>query len=75
MKDMNFNLDMIWLDSNYKIVHIENNAKASSYNPSNPDSSKTFTNSSDLARYVLEINSGLAKEMNLKVGDRLIKKY
>ena len=27
---MNFDLDMIWLDSDYRIVHIEKNVKVSS---------------------------------------------
>lgn len=75
MKDMNFDLDMIWLDNNFKIVHIEKNAKADSYNASNPSDSKLFSNSKSLARYVLEINAGLADEMDLKVGDSLSKKY
>lgn len=72
---MKFDLDMIATLINFKIVHIVNNARANSYNGDDPNSSEIFTNSKDLARYVLEINSGLAKEMDLKVGDILIKKY
>ncbi|MEI6352524.1 MAG: DUF192 domain-containing protein [Candidatus Nomurabacteria bacterium] len=73
MKDMNFDLDMIWLDSNYKIVHIEKNALASSYNKEDPNSSQIFSNDNDhLAQYVLEINAGLVDKMNLKEGDTLI---
>ncbi|MFO0743538.1 MAG: DUF192 domain-containing protein [Candidatus Paceibacterota bacterium] len=73
MKDMNFDLDMIWLDSNYKIVHIEKNTLASSYNPTDTSSSRFFTNGPDhLAKYVLEINSGLSDEMGLKDGDVLV---
>lgn len=73
MKDMNFDLDMIWLDKDYKIVHIEEKAKANSYNPKNPSESKIFSNGNKLAKYVLETNAGLVNKMNLKVGDNLIK--
>ena len=63
---------MIWLDSNYKIVYIEKNALASSYNPTDTESSQMFTNGPDHpAKYVLEINSGLSDEMDLWVGDTL----
>lgn len=71
MKDMNFDLDMIWLDKNYKIVHIEKNALANSYNKNNPDSSHFFSNGNTLAKYVLEINAGLVDKMNIKVGEYL----
>lgn len=72
MKDMNFDLDMVWLDENFKIVHITKNALASSYNRQNPASSTIFTNGKNLAKYVLEINSGLSNELNLREGDILI---
>lgn len=74
MKDMNFDLDMIWLDENLKIVHIEKNALASSYDNNNPASSTIFTNGNNLAKYVLEINAGLSNELNLREGDTLIMK-
>ncbi len=72
MKDMNFDLDMIWMDENFKIVYITKNAQASSYNKQNPAGSTIFTNGNNLAKYVLEINSGLSNEMNLREGDTLI---
>lgn len=72
MKDMKFDLDIIWLDENLKIVHITKNAQASSYNKQNPASSTIFTNGKNLAKYVLEINSGLSNELNLREGDTLI---
>lgn len=68
MKDMNFDLDIIWLDESFNIVHIEN-ALASSYNSSNPDRSQIFTNGSNLAKYVLEVKMGTVERFNLKVGD------
>ena len=72
MKDMRFDLDIIWLDENLKIVHIANNAQADSYNTQNPASSTIFSNGNNPAKYVLEINSGLSNELNLREGDTLI---
>lgn len=75
MKDMKFNLDMLWLDDNYNIVHIEKNAPADSYNPKDTNLSKIYSNDNEghfkLAKYVLEINSNLSEKMNLKEGDKL----
>jgi uncharacterized membrane protein (UPF0127 family) len=72
MKDMNFDLDMIWLDEDYRIIKIAEDAKASSYDSQNQGSSQIFANDVDSkAKYLLEINSGIAKKMDLKVGDIL----
>lgn len=71
MKDMKFDLDMIWMDSDFKILHIEKDVKASSYNAQNPNSSQFFTSGNIPAKYVLEINSGFTDKMNLKEGDIL----
>ena len=63
MKDMNFSIDMIWIDKNMQVVYIEKNAKPESYpNVFGPDSD---------APYVLEVVSGFADKNNLKVGDRV----
>jgi uncharacterized membrane protein (UPF0127 family) len=72
MKDMNFDLDIIWLDENLKIVHIEKNALASSYDKQNPENSTIYSNGNNLAKYVLEINAGLSGKLNLKIGNSLI---
>jgi uncharacterized membrane protein (UPF0127 family) len=59
MMNMKFNLDMIWLDANGKVVYIVENAKPCidaahtslcTYNPNTP------------AKYVLEVNSGFVKK-------------
>ncbi len=68
MKDMNFDLDIIWLDEYFNIVHIEN-ALVSSYNSRDPNSSQTFTNGDYLAKYVLEVKMGVAEKFDLQVGD------
>jgi uncharacterized membrane protein (UPF0127 family) len=62
MKDMKFPLDMVWLDKNFKVVHIESNISPSSY----PD--QTFMPESD-SQYVIEANSFFAQKNNLKIGD------
>lgn len=60
MKDMNFPIDIIWLDEDFKVVGIKENARPESYpevfRPSGP------------ALYVLEANAGLVKETELKEG-------
>lgn len=68
MKDMNFDLDIIWLDESFSIVHMEK-ALAGSYNSADPNSSQTFTNGENLAKYVLEVKIGVVERFNLKVGD------
>ena len=56
-------LDIIWIDSGKKIVFISENAEpcksliCSSINPG------------VTAKYVLEVNSGVVKELQLKIGD------
>lgn len=71
MKDMNFDLDMIWLNKDMKIVSIAKNVKANSYNAEDPNSSKLYTNGKTLARYVLEIDAGLTDKLGLAIGDKL----
>lgn len=56
MKDMHFNIDMIWLDKDKRIVKIKENATPDSY-------PNTFCPEIE-AKYVLEINSGQAKELD-----------
>ncbi|MCX6747455.1 MAG: DUF192 domain-containing protein [Candidatus Nomurabacteria bacterium] len=63
MKDMNFAIDMIWLDVNKKIVYIERNATPESY-------PKLFGPDQD-AKYVLEVIAGFSAKHNLKIGDSL----
>lgn len=72
MKDMNFDLDMLWLDENYKVVYIDKNVPVNSYNKEDPFLSKIYSNGEEhLAKYVLEINSGMTDILNIKEGDTL----
>lgn len=64
MKDMLFPIDIIFFDSNWKIVLIESNLQPDSY-------PKTFGNNV-LSQYVLEINANEAVSYGLKVGDQAI---
>lgn len=61
MKDMNFPIDMIWLDQSGKIVGLAESVLPSSY-------PKTFEPEAP-ATYVLEVQSGLAQKEGLKIGD------
>ena len=60
MKNTEFALDIIFINSDHKIVSIQKNAK-----PLN----KTSLPSDAPAKYVLEINAGLSDQWGLKVGD------
>lgn len=62
MKDMNFPIDMIWLDQDLKVVYIQENATPESY----PESFGPNEN----ANYVLEVVAGFSEKNNLKVGDK-----
>lgn len=66
MKNTLISLDILWLDSNYKIVYIAKNVppceetktpKCPSYSPG------------VMARYVVELNAGVSDTGNIKVGD------
>lgn len=64
MKDMNFPLDIIWLDENSVIVDRIINADPSGY-------PKTFT-PKERARYVLEISGNTADQYGFLVGSKII---
>ena len=63
MKDTKIPLDMIWIDSNKKIVHIEEDVQPSSF----PES----FGSNDPAQYVLEINAGFVKKYQIQKRDNV----
>jgi uncharacterized membrane protein (UPF0127 family) len=60
MKDMNFAIDIIWLDENMLVVDIKERAKPSSY-------PERFI-SDEPARYVLEANAGFVSSAGIKIG-------
>ncbi len=55
MKDMNFSIDIVWLDENFEIVYIKEEVSPETY----PESFRPDTP----ARYVLEVNAGVMNEM------------
>ncbi len=63
MKDMQFSIDMIWLDSDKKVVTIRDNVSPDTY----PES---FCPVSD-AKYGLEIGAGQAMELEIREGSQL----
>ena len=64
MKDMNFSLDIIWLDKEGRVVYLEDNVATSTY-------PGYFINGSQ-AKYVLELNAGSASKLGIYLGTKLI---
>ena len=62
MKNTLISLDIIFISKNYKIVDIIKNTKAMS---------KDILTSSIEAKYALEINAGLVKKLNIKIGNNI----
>jgi uncharacterized membrane protein (UPF0127 family) len=63
MKDMQFPLDIIWINENGIVVSIERGLTPESY-------PKIFMNQAE-ASYVLEINAGLAERFGLYLGSKV----
>lgn len=63
MKDMNFPIDMVWFSESGQVVHTEEDLATSSY-------PKVFINKPK-AKYVLELNSGIARKYGLYLGSRV----
>ena len=62
MKDTLIALDMIWINSSYHIVHIEQAA------PCKTENCRLYK-PPKAARYVLEVNKEFTEENNIKIGD------
>jgi len=62
MKDMNYSLDIIWLNESKEIIYIEENISPKTY-------PKLFV-PSEKALYVLEVNAGFVENSGIKVGDQ-----
>lgn len=63
MKDMNFPIDIIWIDENFQIINIEKNVKPESY-------PATFGPKED-SKYVLEVEALFSEKNNLKLGEKV----
>jgi hypothetical protein len=66
MKDMDFPLDIIWINENGIVVSVERNLTPETYT----SSKQIFMNQAD-ASYVLEINAGLAERFGLYLGSKV----
>ena len=63
MKEMNFPIDIIWIDENFQVIYIEKNTNPESY----PESFGINQNS----KYVLEVKANFSDKNNLKVGEKV----
>jgi uncharacterized membrane protein (UPF0127 family) len=61
MKDMNFSIDIIWIDENFKVVGFVERATPESY----PQSFSSLVP----VQYVLEVNAGDVAKKGIEVGD------
>ncbi|MFA6077853.1 MAG: DUF192 domain-containing protein [Candidatus Paceibacterota bacterium] len=64
MKDMNFGIDIIWIDENKKIIYMEENIL--------PESFPIIFQPILPALYVLEVPSGFVFTNKIKIGDSVI---
>jgi uncharacterized membrane protein (UPF0127 family) len=63
MKDMNYAIDIIWIDADGRIVYIAPSLSPDTYpNSYGPDAP---------SRYVLEVSAGFASDHRIQVGDRV----
>lgn len=64
MRDMNFSIDILWIDENLRVVHIEEKISPSTYPeifyPNLP------------AKYILEVYSGQVEAQGLSLGDQVV---
>ena len=65
MKNTLIPLDIIWIDANLKIIYIEKKAQ-----PCTIEQCETF-GLKQKAKYVLEINGGLADKLGIKIGEEI----
>lgn len=63
MKDMRFAIDILWVDRDGTIVHIEQEVR--------PDSYPNVFTSMVQARYVIEVNAGVVQELGIDVGQHM----
>jgi uncharacterized membrane protein (UPF0127 family) len=66
MKDMEFPLDIIWINENGVVVSIERGLTPESYT----NNKQVFMNQAD-ASYVLEVNAGQAEKFGLYLGSKV----
>lgn len=68
MKDMNYPIDIVWLDKDAVVNYMVKNASPSSYNAEDPTKSTQFAPDVP-ARYVIELPSGTIERTGIAIGD------
>lgn len=63
MKDMNFPIDVLWLDSNKKIIYLIDNMT--------PESYPNFFVPKEKSKYVVEMSSNMIEKLAIKKGDQV----
>jgi uncharacterized protein len=63
MKDMNFPIDIIWINSEKEVIEITENISPETY-------PKTFSPEKPV-KYVLEVDAKWCEEKNIQIGDKL----
>ncbi|MDP6703937.1 MAG: DUF192 domain-containing protein, partial [archaeon] len=63
MKDMHFPIDIIWINREKEVVEIHENIS--------PDTYPQVFYSSVPVQYVLEVNAGWSKKVNITIGDTI----
>lgn len=73
MKDMKFAIDIIWLDSNGTVVHIEHNLQPciSVLNPAASNRNCPIYTPDKDSQYVLETIAGFSQKHNVKIGTHI----
>lgn len=64
MKEMNFALDIIWLNEWSEVIYIERNVS--------PDTFPKVFGPTGTSKYVLEFNAGFVAKNSIKVGDKFV---
>lgn len=65
MRDMNYPLDIIWIDDD-KVIKIDEDLPPEGWNP------KTIYSSGIPVNYVLEVNAGFCRKHDITVGKRVV---
>jgi len=59
MKEMSFPIDIIWMDEDYRVVTVTENVS--------PDTYPTVFYPDKKSKYIIELNAGISKEIDLNV--------
>lgn len=65
MKEMNFPIDIIWLDKDQKIIYRRENVKPETF-------PETFGPLEEDSLYVIEVNEGTYKDLGLYIGQKVL---